>query len=424
MRWPVVLIVIYSALFYTSESPSQVNKKIYVVNTLGENLSVINLHDDKVNSNAKSLGIFTNQIVVQGEKGFVINSGLNEIEIFNLHNLETIKRIDLGTGTNPYAMDFVNDSIAVVSLLLTNKIVFVNVLNSQITKDVVVGNGPQGVKVINNKVYVANSGFNVSGYDPGIVSVIALSDYSVSTIPVGVNAQSIASDSGGDAVVVCTGDYANIGSELVVINSIADTVRYTVPLDIPVTQIGVNSDDIAYIASFGSGVMVYDLKQQVFLRDGFHSLPGGPGIVFDEKDNAYICDFATDSVRVFTSSHKKINAYLVGDGPISLAINSKIVSEDRNGVENFRLFQNCPNPFNLQTFISIQLKRKNQIELVIFNTLGQQINKIFSGELPAGTFQFVWDGKDGSGATVPSGLYFYQLGVGDSKETKRMQLIR
>lgn len=422
MRLAVFLMVVYLLLFYPPELTSQIDKKIYVVNTLGENLSVIDLEDGKVNSNAKSLGLFTNQIVVRGEKGFVINSGFNEIEIFNLHNLETIKRIDLGTGTNPYAMDFVNDSIAVVSLLQTNSIVFVNVLNNQVIKDVDVGNGPQGVKVINDKVYVANSGYNGSGYDPGIVSVVVLNDYSVSEIPVGVNAQSIDSDSQGDVVVICTGDYANIGSELAVINSKEDTVRYTVPLDVAVTQVGINSDDVAYIASFGSGVIIYDLKEQIFLRDESQALPGGPGIVFDGQDNAYICDFATDSVRVFTSSHQQINAYLVGDGPISLAINesqfSKIIGE------NFQLFQNYPNPFNPKTFILIHLKRRGNVELDIFNTLGQQIRKIFSGELPTGLYKFVWDGKDGSGVSVSSGLYFYQLDVGDSKETKKMQLIR
>ncbi|MCK4894394.1 MAG: hypothetical protein KAT07_10520, partial [Calditrichia bacterium] len=175
-----ILIVFSLLLIISLNSSAQIPKSAYIVNTLGESMSIIDLDNQVVLQPPKPLGLYANEIEVAREKAYVVISGLNEIRIFDLVTLSDQGSIHLGSGTNPYGIAMVNDSIAVVSLLWTNQVAFVNVITRQIETFVSVGSGPQGVLFFQGKVYVANSGYNPPGYDPGKVSVIDLNGYTVS----------------------------------------------------------------------------------------------------------------------------------------------------------------------------------------------------------------------------------------------------
>ena len=97
--------------------------------------------------------------------------------------------------------------------------------------------------------------------------------------------------------------------------------------------------------------------------------------------------------------------------------------------EGFRLNQNYPNPFNPSTTISFMLPSFGawmEVELAIFDLMGQKIRSLLMGQALGGTFRVFWDGKDGTGRSVSSGVYLYRLRVGDGKwvKTKKMVLIR
>jgi hypothetical protein len=90
----------------------------------------------------------------------------------------------------------------------------------------------------------------------------------------------------------------------------------------------------------------------------------------------------------------------------------------------FELSQNYPNPFNPSTIITYNLPSASQVELRIYNTLGQNIRTLVNSTQPVGTHQAVWDGRDNSGNSVTSDVYFYQLQAGAVVETRKMVLIR
>jgi hypothetical protein len=94
-------------------------------------------------------------------------------------------------------------------------------------------------------------------------------------------------------------------------------------------------------------------------------------------------------------------------------------------VTDYALEQNYPNPFNPSTIISYSIPKAASISLVIYNSLGQEVNRLISNtEQSAGKYEALWNGKDSHGNLVPSGVYFYQLLSNDFQITKKMMLIK
>ncbi len=96
---------------------------------------------------------------------------------------------------------------------------------------------------------------------------------------------------------------------------------------------------------------------------------------------------------------------------------------------DFDISQNYPNPFNPATTIKYQLPVDSKVNLTIYNMLGQKIVTLVDGNVPAG-YQFaVWNGKDGSGKSIASGVYLYRIEItgNDGKQfatVKRMMMMK
>ncbi len=103
----------------------------------------------------------------------------------------------------------------------------------------------------------------------------------------------------------------------------------------------------------------------------------------------------------------------------SVAQNSK-----SNLPHTFELFQNYPNPFNSSTVISYSLRTNSFVNLKIYNLLGQLVKTLVSENQTIGNHKITWDGKDGSGNDVSSGVYFYQLKAKDFTSSRKMVLIK
>ncbi len=55
---------------------------------------------------------------------------------------------------------------------------------------------------------------------------------------------------------------------------------------------------------------------------------------------------------------------------------------------------------------------------------GQHIRMLETNRKNSGTYSISWDGFDDRGRTVPGGVYFYRLTIGDQVITRQCVLVR
>ncbi|MFQ5675495.1 MAG: PQQ-dependent sugar dehydrogenase, partial [bacterium] len=79
------------------------------------------------------------------------------------------------------------------------------------------------------------------------------------------------------------------------------------------------------------------------------------------------------------------------------------VEEDEGAPTGFALAQNYPNPFNPTTVISYVLAKSSDVELTIYNQLGQLVKTLVAARQPAGAYEISWGGRDKKGVPVASG---------------------
>jgi len=90
----------------------------------------------------------------------------------------------------------------------------------------------------------------------------------------------------------------------------------------------------------------------------------------------------------------------------------------------YALGQSFPNPCRDKTTISYQLPEETPVSLKVYNVAGQVVRELASGKQKAGYYQAAWDGKDGSGRQVSSGVYFYRLDAGGFSKTNKLVVVR
>ncbi|UCC79684.1 MAG: T9SS type A sorting domain-containing protein, partial [Candidatus Zixiibacteriota bacterium] len=78
-----------------------------------------------------------------------------------------------------------------------------------------------------------------------------------------------------------------------------------------------------------------------------------------------------------------------------------------------------PNPFNASTTIEFMLAEAVDIELSVYNILGQKIATLFDGRKPAGDYSTTWSAKD-----FPSGVYFARLEMEGISKSVKMVLLK
>jgi hypothetical protein len=130
-------------------------------------------------------------------------------------------------------------------------------------------------------------------------------------------------------------------------------------------------------------------------------------------DSAYIQFVVADT----SEAGGGIGSYAIIDdlsfgGPTDVHDNNIIV-------DYFKLEQNYPNPFNPITTINYSIPSGSFVQLVVYNSIGQEIANLVNETIESGNHSVEFDASN-----LPSGIYFYKLQAGSFVETKKMILLK
>jgi len=152
------------------------------------------------------------------------------------------------------------------------------------------------------------------------------------------------------------------------------------------------------------------------------------GVILETIDGGEHWTVAVDSLigQLKALSYRDGFLWAVGDYGLVLSLEiPTAIENDRQSIPPlaFELFQNYPNPFNAKTVILYTVGASRglpvQVELGIYNILGQKIAALVSEKQPAGSYKVEWDASGFS-----SGVYLYRLQAGDFISIKKLLLLK
>ncbi len=121
----------------------------------------------------------------------------------------------------------------------------------------------------------------------------------------------------------------------------------------------------------------------------------------NDGNTMYLADYDYNAVTVW----KKVPTTVEKDG--------KIIAR------TFNLYANYPNPFNPETTIPFELKKRARVELKVYDVQGRVVQTLIDGYMDAGVHKFKYNAS-----TLASGIYFYQLNVEGMTLTRQMILVK
>jgi len=300
---------------------------LYVLNSGGQSISVVDILENQVYNNVATVGTWPNQLLYKDGKLYCVNTGSNNIMIFDVDDFAANPEIiDLGTGKNPQNMVFLDDDIAYVSCSLSESVLEVNVKTKTVLNEVEAGLGCTGIALSEGKIYATNTAYDAAtyGYGQGTVTVInATTGAAIKTIDVDMNPFGIATAADGKVHVVCTGDYWSAWGKVQVIDPATDTIVSTIDIGGSPGNISFSeADNMAFLTVWGTGCLTYDTETLAPVNNSDNPFlgKGGSGAAADKDGNIFVSIWDDDQVIQLDKGGIVLNTYDVGDSPAALAM--------------------------------------------------------------------------------------------------------
>jgi hypothetical protein len=298
-----------------------------------------------------------------------------------------------------------------------------------------------GIWISGNAVF-AGCSTKVKGFD--LATGSSVMDL---TIPGALNLNDVTADDVGHLYVT---DFDK--KEIIKINILSQAYsRY-------VTGLALNPNGILYddsnnrliVCSFGYNIPIISIN----LIDSSTSVVASTslaqcdGFAKDDFGNYYISSWETKSIYRFDSdfNNPPYIFYTNTEAPVDISYNSNDgvlavpimwlneivllpVAPSNTHNENlfpleFKLCQNYPNPFNPETQIQFYLSTPSDVRLTVYDIQGNEVRTLLNEYKESGNYSVGWNGQNGVGGRVSSGVYIYILKLKDIISTKKMVLIK
>jgi hypothetical protein len=165
----------------------------------------------------------------------------------------------------------------------------------------------------------------------------------------------------------------------------------------------------------------FEIQRSAAAADGFSSLPGafipGHGTTTLPRDYSYSDAGIPAGTWYYRLKQMDLDGTVHYSDPVKTLVGEN--GTPRETPASFSLGQNYPNPFNPVTTISYSVPSRTNVELAVYDLLGQRVALLVDGEQEAGVHQVRFDGS-----SLASGVYIYRLRAGSSTETKKLSLLR
>jgi len=151
-----------------------------------------------------------------------------------------------------------------------------------------------------------------------------------------------------------------------------------------------------YNGSFWSGVVYYPVN--VAGEEQTYKF-----FIENDTDNGWENN-VTDRTLIIPSKDTTIHWVSFDSQPVVVSI-----EDEGNVILDFKLHQNYPNPFNPSTRIQYELTTQVHTKIIVYNSLGEEINILVNEIKHSGNHFVEWNGRDSDNNILSSGIYLIKL---------------
>ena len=370
----------YPDLVHSSSSDvAAVGSSFFLLNegNMGSNKATLDFYDaragkyrknvfSEVNPNVTfELGDVGNDLAVYGSRLYAVINCSNLIEVMDAHTAKHVAKIDVPNprnivfhGAYAYVSSYAGP-IHADSNARQGYVARIDTATLQVVDTCVVSYQPEGMAIVDNKLFVANSGgYRAPIYDRTL-SVIDLSTFKeTQSIDVAPNLNQIAVH-GKKLYVGSRGNYADVPADIYVVNAQTMSVEWNI--GIPANSFCISGNDLLAVqgSSEGKSFIRYDIENhtlQDLIIDGTDENIKMPYTVMaDPKGEIFYVTDARDyvspgTIYAFSKDGTKIWSATTGDIPAHFAFtDANISTEDSTTTDEeqiliTKVFDYCPAP--------------------------------------------------------------------------------
>ena len=208
----------------------------------------------------KELGDVGNDLAVYGSRLYAVINCSNKVEVMDKHSAKRIGQVDIPNCRYiafhkgyAYVTSYAGPVVIDPDYQQLGYVAKVDTATLQVVAQCIVGYQPDDIEIVDDKIYVANSGgYRVPNYER-TVSVIDIASFKVEeNIDVDINLSRLVADRHGGLWIATRGDYYQVESSLYCYD--VRKRRMVKHLDVPVSNMWIDGDSIYIVSSAWSHV--------------------------------------------------------------------------------------------------------------------------------------------------------------------------